>query len=79
MSDKTLERFITEFGVRDIADLYDLPWGEIQKMDGFGLKSVQKLKESVEKSSVINDYKFLAGLGIEGIGPEVAKLICEII
>jgi DNA ligase (NAD+) len=79
MSDKTLEKFISEFNVRDIADLYDLPWDNIQEMEGFGIKSVENLKESIEKSKQIADYKFLAGLGIEGVGPEVAKLICEIL
>ena len=79
MSDKTLDKFIMELGVNDVADLYNLPWNKIQEMEGFGTKSVEKLKESIEKSRTIDDYKFLAGLGIEGIGPEVAKLICEII
>jgi DNA ligase (NAD+) len=79
MSDKTLEKFITEFNVLDIADLYNLPWDKIQELEGFGIKSVENMKASIEKSRQIADYKFLAGLGIEGVGPEVAKLICEIL
>jgi DNA ligase (NAD+) len=79
MSDKTLEKFISEFGIIDVADLYKLPWDKIQELEGFGNKSVENLKVSIEKSKQIADYKFLAGLGIEGVGPEVAKLICEII
>ena len=79
MSDKTLDKFIIELGIKDVADLYDLPWDKIQELEGFGTKSVEKLKYSIEKSRTISDYKFLAGLGIEGIGPEVAKLICEVI
>ena len=79
MSDKTLDKLISLFGVKDVADLYDLPWDKIQELEGFGTKSVENLKESIEKSRTIADYKFLAGLGIEGVGPEVAKLICELI
>ena len=79
MSDKTLDKFILELAIKDVADLYDLRWDKIQNMEGFGTKSVEKLKESIKKSRTIADYKFLAGLGIEGVGPEVAKLICEII
>lgn len=77
LSDKIILRFIKEFGVHDIADLYDLPWDKIQTMEGFGEKSVNNLKQSVENSKQLPDYKFLAGLGIDGIGQEVAKLICE--
>jgi len=79
LSEKQIERFVEEFGISNIADLYDLRWDKIQNMDGFGEKSVQNLKESLEKSRKIQDFKFLAGLGIDGIGPEVAKLICELI
>jgi DNA ligase (NAD+) len=79
MSDKTIEKFIVEFGVKDIPDLYNLPWEKIQELEGFGEKSVINLQQSIEKSKTITDYKFLAGLGIEGVGPEVAKLICEVL
>lgn len=78
LSDKILEKFIAQFGVRDIPDLYDLPWEKILHLEGFGARSVQNLQESIEKSKAIADYKFLAGLSIDGVGPEVAKLICEV-
>ena len=77
LSEKQIEKFVDEFGIHDIADLYDLPWDKIKEMEGFGEKSVQNLKESIDKSRAIADFKFLAGLGIDGIGPEVAKLVCE--
>jgi DNA ligase (NAD+) len=77
LSEKLLEKFIQKFGVRDIPDLYDLPFDQIQELEGFGQKSVENLAKSVENAKTIPDYKFLAGLGLDGIGPEVAKLICE--
>jgi DNA ligase (NAD+) len=79
MSGKTILRLNKEFNVKDIADLYDLPYEQIAILEGFGQKSADNLKESVEKSREIKDYKFLAGLGIDGIGPEIAKLICELV
>jgi DNA ligase (NAD+) len=75
LSEKQIEKFVTEFGISDVADLYDLPWNKIEVLEGFGEKSVQNLKDSIEKSKNIVDYKFLAGLGIDGIGVEVAKLV----
>jgi len=77
LSEKQLEKFIEKFGISDIPDIYQLPFVEIAEMEGFGAKSVENLQESVEKSRIIEGYKFLAGLGLEGVGPEVAKLICE--
>jgi DNA ligase (NAD+) len=79
MSDKTILRLNQEFDVADVADLYNLPFDKIATLEGFGQKSADNLKESVEKSREIKDYKFLAGLGIDGIGPEIAKLICELV
>jgi DNA ligase (NAD+) len=79
MSDKTILRLNKEFDITDVADLYDLPYEQIATLEGFGQKSADKLRESVQKSREIKDFKFLAGLGIDGIGPEIAKLICELV
>jgi len=77
LSDKLIEKFVTDFKVKDIPDLYDLPWDGIIQTDGFGEKLVQNLQKSIQKSKQIDDYIFLASLGIEGIGKEVAKLIIQ--
>jgi DNA ligase (NAD+) len=79
LSEKQIEKFVDKFGIRDIADLYNLPWSKISEMERFGEKSVENLQNSIEVSKQIADYKFLAGLGIDGVGLEVAKLICETI
>ena len=79
LSEKTLDKFIQKFQIHDIPDLYDLPYDEIAAMDGFGTRSIDNLRDSVERSRIIQDYKLVAGLGLEGIGLEVAKLICELI
>jgi DNA ligase (NAD+) len=77
LSEKNLERFMNEFGVLDIPDLFNLPYEKIRELEGFGEKSAENLEKSVENAKQLPDYKFLAGLGIDGIGPEVAKLICQ--
>jgi DNA ligase (NAD+) len=76
LSEKITERFMEEYEIKDIPDLYKLPWEKIFELERFGNKSVENLKESIDNSKNIEDYKFLAGIGIEGVGPEVAKLIC---
>ena len=77
LSEKIIEKFIREFGVHDIYDLYRLDWDKVAQLEGFGEKSARKLQAAVEKSRSITDVRFLASLGIEGVGEEVAKLILE--
>ncbi len=79
LSQKILVKLIKNFQVQNLADLYDLPFEKIKALEGFGELSATNLTKSIEKSRTISDYKFLAGLGIESIGPENAKLICELI
>ena len=77
LSEKNLHKFMEKNYIKDIPDLYNLPWDEIKSMEGFGNKSIENLQKSIQNSKQISDYKFLAGLGIEGVGSEVAKLIIE--
>ena len=77
LSSSTIATFVDKYKINDIADLYNLPFDEIETQDGFGSKSVANLRQSVENSRVMADYKFLTGLAIEGVGIEVAKLICD--
>lgn len=74
-SEKTIEKFIDLYNVRDIHDLYDLPYDKIFELEGFGQKSIEKLKESIENSKKISVARFFAGLGIDGVGLEVAQLL----
>ncbi len=79
LSEKTLEKFVTKLAITDIPDLYQLPYDEILTIPGFGRKLIDNLEESINQSRNLADYKFLAGLGIDGIGLEMAKLICGLL
>jgi DNA ligase (NAD+) len=79
LSEKTIEKFIEVFGISTIDDLYKLDYKAISQIEGFGHKSSEKLETSINKAKNLLDYKFLAGLGIEGIGIESAKEICKIL
>jgi DNA ligase (NAD+) len=79
LSQKTIEKWVAELGVHDIADLYDLPYAEIGAMEGFGEKAVQNLQKAIERARQLPDYKLLAGLGIDGVGVEVAKTLCQLL
>ena len=75
LSRKIIEKFVDELGVKDIQDLYTLDYSKVFDLEGFGRKSVDNLKESIERSKNMEANKFLAGIGIDGVGNEVAKLI----
>lgn len=77
LSQKTLEQFVELYNLHDIADLYNLPYEKIISLEGWGPQSVMNINKSFEQNKTIDDYKFLAGLGINGIGKEVASLICN--
>ncbi len=77
LSEKQLQKFVDLFSINDIPDLYDLPYEEIARLDGFGYKSTKNIAKSIENSKLLKPYIFLASIGIEGIGPEIAKLICD--
>ena len=77
LSAKNIELLVDELGISDICDLYDLDYSKVFEIERFGRKSVDNLKESIEESKKISAEKLLAGLGIDGVGIEVAKLILE--
>jgi DNA ligase (NAD+) len=79
LSEKTIEKLIKEFSIKTIPDLYNLPFDQIEKLEGFGLKSITNLKDSIDKSRIIEDYKLISGLSIEGIGIENARIIASLI
>lgn len=68
-----IEKFMEHGWLKTIEDIYTLPFDEIQKLEGFGKRSVDKLKESVEKSKSNAPYRLLFGLGIRYIGEATAK------
>lgn len=79
LSEATLEKFIARGFVKDYTDLFHLDryQEEIQSMEGFGVKSYERLIESVEKARVTTLPKVIYSLGIANIGLANAKLICR--
>jgi len=63
--------------IKDIADIYDLHKHreEIEAMEGFGPKAVSNLLEAIENSKENPLYRLLNGLGIPGVGEEMAKTL----
>lgn len=79
LSEKTIEKFIEQGFLKSIIDIYSLSQckSEIITLDGFGIKSYNKLIESIEKSKQCKLENFIFGLGIPNVGLSTAKDICK--
>jgi len=75
ISEQTLSRFINEGWIRTNGDIFRLNehLEEIAQLDGFGEKSAENIRTSLEKSRKANDRKLIFALNIPLIGPDVAK------
>lgn len=79
LSEATLERFINHGWLKKFSDLYKLNEhrDEIVQMDGFGVKSYEKMWNAIEDSRNVSFDKFLVSLGIPTIGKTASKAIAK--
>lgn len=82
MSEATLEFMIEEFGIRSIKDLYQIPfYQEVYEKwietPGFGKRSVDKLRDAIEKSRNTTLERFLYAQSINLIGKTASKDISK--
>lgn len=69
------ELFVEKGFIRDLADIYHLPWETIRGMEGYGDKRVENLRAGVEASKQRPLARLLTGLGIRFVGGVVAELL----
>ena len=79
LSEATLEKLVAAGMIHSFADLYHLDSyrEQIVEMEGMGEKSYEKLMASIEKSRENTIARVIYSLGIEGVGPATARLICN--
>jgi len=73
LSDKTIEAFYENLGVRNFADIFLLKKQDLLKLDKFKDKKAENIINSIEKSKNIDLYRFLFALGIGEVGVKTAK------
>ena len=75
ISEMTLQRFVNLGWIHELSDILRLPEhkDEIAALDGFGEKSADNIKASVEKAMTVDADKFIFALSIPLVGPDVAK------
>ena len=79
LGDRIIEQFYNDGFLSSIKDIYLLKnhREELIIKEGFGVKSIDKLLESIESSKNSNLDKLLFGLGIRHVGEKVSKVIAS--
>ena len=77
LGDETIRLFYDLGFLRDIADIYNLNYDEISKIEGYGEKSAKNLKKGIEESKLNSFQKVLFGIGIRYVGESASKKIIK--
>ncbi len=80
LSEATIEKFVCLGWLKSFADIYTLcdeHGDELAKMEGFGEKSVEKLRTAIEASRQTSFVPFIHALGIPNVGKGQAKLLSQ--
>lgn len=79
LSSATLEKLISLGYINDFKSIYHLSdyYDQLIQLDGFGVKSIEKLLVAIEKSRDVKLENFIAALGIPNIGLSAAKTISK--
>lgn len=80
LSESTIEKFINLGWLNSIKDIYHLSdhEDEMETLDGFGKRSVEKLLNSIEESRNTSLERFIYSLSIPSIGKSVSKDISKL-
>ena len=74
---KIIDHFFEKGMIKNISDIYQLNYEEIQKMEGFGERSAENLKDAIELSKNTTLAKFIYALGIRNVGEATSKDIVK--
>ncbi|HZJ73578.1 MAG TPA: NAD-dependent DNA ligase LigA [Perlabentimonas sp.] len=75
LGEETIELLFANNLVHDIADLYDLTYEQLLKLDRFAQKSAENAINGIEKSKQMPFPKVLFGLGIRYVGETTARTL----
>lgn len=72
-----VERFFEMGWIRELPDIFRLDYDKIAQLEGWGEKSAENLRQSVEASKKRPLFRFLIGLSIHHLGQRAARLIAN--
>ena len=79
LSKATFEKLIDWSWITNLIDIFELSSHREEwiKKDGFGIKSVDNILNSIETAKHTTDDKFIAALGIPLVGSTLSKELCK--
>ncbi|MDR2588007.1 MAG: NAD-dependent DNA ligase LigA, partial [Spirochaetales bacterium] len=77
LGSETIEFLWKEGFVKDIPDIYTIPYGKIAEYAGFGERKVELIRQGVEKSKKQPYEIVLPALGIPETGAKVTQILIE--
>lgn len=63
--------------LKDVPGIYELDWHQLEKLEGFGAKSIQNLKQAIEDSKKQPLHRLIYALGIRYVGETTAKTLAR--
>ena len=79
LGERIIEQFYNDQLIQTITDIYTLKEHReiLITKEGFGVKSIDKMLENIEKSKTNNANQLLFGLGIRHVGEKVSKVLMD--
>ena len=77
LGSRKTEQLINEGFLRDVTDIFRLGDSreELEKLEGFGEKSVENLLGEIEKSKDVSFERFINSLGVKHVGTKTARTL----
>lgn len=75
--DANVRKFFELGFLKNIPDLYKLPFDKISSLEGFGEKSISNLKAAIEASKKQPLHRLIYALGIRFVGETTAKVLAN--
>jgi DNA ligase (NAD+) len=75
LGESNIRKFYSLGFLKNIPEIYSLNYEEIARLEGFGQKSIDNLRNAIEKSKSQNLHRLIFGLGIRYVGEATAKTL----
>ncbi|MBO7390199.1 MAG: NAD-dependent DNA ligase LigA [Clostridia bacterium] len=75
LSEKTIEQFYSEFGLKTPDELFSLTKEDLLSLEGFKEKKAENVISGIQKAKNTTLTKFLTALGIPNVGKKAAKML----
>ncbi|MEM8583120.1 MAG: NAD-dependent DNA ligase LigA [Bacteroidota bacterium] len=77
MGRRYVEQFHQLGWLHSLVDVYRLPYNEIARLEGFGQKSVENLRRSIEQAKSNPLWRLLHGLSVHHLGKRSSRLLAQ--